>query len=125
MFEKLKIWAKKIKSTLFALYLAYQDPQTPLAAKIIAALVIAYALSPIDLIPDFIPVIGYLDDLLLLPLGIILAVKLIPEKIWERCINDAAFIENKRLPRSYIAGMVVILCWVAFGFWLIQMFWQD
>ncbi len=125
MFETLKRWAKKLKSTLYALYLAYKDPQTPLSAKIVAAIVIAYALSPIDLIPDFIPVIGYLDDLLLLPLGIMLAIKLIPKEVWERCVHDAAFVENKRLPRSYIAGTVIILFWVALGAWLVQMFWQD
>lgn len=125
MFEKLKLWAKKLKATLYALYLAYKDPHTPLAAKIVAAVVIAYALSPIDFIPDFIPVIGYLDDLILLPLGIFLAVKLIPEEIWEHCLNEAALAENKRLPRSYIAGAVIVAIWMLIGFGLACMFWTD
>ena len=74
MFLALKNWAESLKRNLYALYLAYHHAGVPLSAKIIAAMVVAYALSPIDLIPDFIPVIGYLDDMILLPLGIALGV---------------------------------------------------
>ena len=80
----LKIWkdrAKKLKTEIHALLIAYRDPRTPWIAKAWVLLVIAYALSPIDLIPDFIPVLGYLDDLILLPLGIALALRLIPADI--------------------------------------------
>ncbi|MBB4826061.1 uncharacterized membrane protein YkvA (DUF1232 family) [Sporosarcina luteola] len=76
--NKLKSFARKLKKNLFVLYLAYKDSRTPLLAKIVAICVVAYAFSPIDLIPDFIPFIGYLDDLIIVPLGISLALRLIP-----------------------------------------------
>ena len=79
--ERLKGWARALKRDVVALWLAARDPRTPLAAKLVAGAVAAYALSPIDLIPDFIPVLGYLDDLLLVPAGIWLAVRLIPEEL--------------------------------------------
>ena len=79
--QKWKQRAKGIKRDVYSLYLAYRDARTPWYAKVFAALVVAYAFSPIDLIPDFIPVLGYLDDLLLLPLGIVLAIKLIPAEV--------------------------------------------
>jgi uncharacterized membrane protein YkvA (DUF1232 family) len=75
MFDKLRGWARGIKRDVMALWLAARDPRTPWYAKAVAATVAAYALSPIDLIPDFIPVLGYLDDLIIVPLGIVLAVK--------------------------------------------------
>src|SRR6266705_899076 len=79
--QSAKQWARRIKRDAIALWLAARDPRTPAAAKIVAGAVAAYALSPIDLIPDFIPVIGYLDDLLIVPLGIWLVVSLIPDEI--------------------------------------------
>lgn len=78
LLERVKRWARRIKRDVVALWIAARDPRTPLPAKVMAAAVAAYALSPIDLIPDFIPVLGYLDDLLIVPVGIMLAVKLIP-----------------------------------------------
>ena len=81
--ERLKAWAQALKRDVVALWLAARDPRTPLAAKLLAGAVAAYALSPIDLIPDFIPVLGYLDDLLLVPAGIWLAVRLIPAGLLE------------------------------------------
>jgi uncharacterized membrane protein YkvA (DUF1232 family) len=79
--ERLKAWARALKRDVVALWLAARDPRTPLAAKLLAGVVAAYALSPIDLIPDFIPVLGYLDDLLLVPAGIWLVVRLIPAEL--------------------------------------------
>jgi uncharacterized membrane protein YkvA (DUF1232 family) len=76
--EQWKSWVKKLKREIFTLYYAYQNPHTPFFAKFATILVVAYAFSPIDLIPDFIPILGYLDDLILLPIGIMLAIKLIP-----------------------------------------------
>jgi uncharacterized membrane protein YkvA (DUF1232 family) len=76
-----KSWAREVKRDVVALYLAARDPRTPLIAKLVAAGVAAYALSPIDLIPDFIPVLGYLDELVILPLGILLVVRLIPPEL--------------------------------------------
>ena len=78
VFERIRRWAKALKRDIAALALAVRDPRTPLAARIVAAVVVAYALSPIDLIPDFIPVLGYLDDIILVPLGLALVLRLIP-----------------------------------------------
>jgi uncharacterized membrane protein YkvA (DUF1232 family) len=78
---KLKNYARKLKQNLFVLYLSYKDKRTPCYAKVVAICVVAYAFSPIDLIPDFIPVLGYLDDLIIVPIGISIALKLIPPYI--------------------------------------------
>ena len=100
MFEKLRIRAKQIKSETLALYLAYRDPRTPLHAKIFAACVVAYAFSPIDLIPDFIPVLGYLDDVILVPLGIVLAIKMIPHEVMEESRIRAREIHDKPINKG-------------------------
>ena len=78
---RIRGWAKRLKQKTFILYWAYRDPATPWFAKAFAAVVVAYAFSPMDLIPDFIPVLGYLDDLLLVPLGVALALKMIPAEV--------------------------------------------
>src|SRR3712207_172937 len=83
--EKLKVWAGRLKAELYALYLAYRDPRVPLHARVFAACVVGYAFSPIDLIPDPIPVLGYLDDLVLIPLGVYLAVRMIPPHVLAEC----------------------------------------
>jgi len=110
--EWLRAWARALKRDIVALWLAARDRRTPLGAKLLAGLVAAYALSPIDLIPDFIPVIGYLDDLLLVPAGIWLAVRLIPAELLEefRC----AAIARER-PRSLMGAAVVAALWLALG----------
>ena len=106
--DGLKEKAKSIKKEINALYLAYKSPKTPWYAKVLAAVVVGYALSPIDLIPDFIPVLGYLDDLVIIPLGIKLAIKLIPAEVMEECRKNAEQKSNK----NYIAGAVIILIWI-------------
>lgn len=108
----LKERAKELKKQVFALYLAYKKKETPLLAKIIAVIIVAYALSPIDLIPDFIPVLGYLDDLVLIPAGITLALKLIPDEIMKECKKEAEEGLNKNIPEAKIASTVIILLWV-------------
>ena len=105
-----RTWARTTKTYTHALYLASRDPRTPASAKLLAALAVAYALSPIDLIPDFIPVIGHLDDLLLLPLAFWLAVRLIPEEVWLQC-RAAAEERHARLPRSPWAAAAIALAW--------------
>jgi uncharacterized membrane protein YkvA (DUF1232 family) len=108
--ERLKDWARAIKRDVVALWLAARDARVPWYAKAVAAAVAAYALSPIDLIPDFVPVIGYLDDLIIVPLGIMLAVKLIPEPIMVE-LRAKAIEQRKPISR---AGMVaVVLIWLA------------
>jgi len=110
--ERLKAWARALKREVVALWLAARDPRTPVAAKLVAGVVAAYALSPIDLIPDFIPVIGYLDDLLIVPAGIWLAVQLIPAALFEEFRAAAAARER---PRSLAGAAVVAGVWLACG----------
>ncbi len=109
MIKKLKKWADAVKTQIYAVYLAYTQHKIPWYAKLMALLVIAYALSPIDLIPDFIPIFGLLDDLILLPLGIALVVKLIPKDVWEDCTRKA---QKEKLPKNYFAAAVIILIWI-------------
>jgi len=112
MFNAWRGWARSLKRNTYALYLAARHPGVPVLAKILTALVAAYALSPIDLIPDFIPVLGYLDDMLLLPLGIALAIKLVPGPIWEECRQQADRELSSSLPRSRIAAAVIVAIWL-------------
>ena len=111
LFYQLRQWARTLKRDVVALYLAARDPRVPWYAKVVAACVAAYALSPIDLIPDFIPVLGYLDDVILVPLGIALAIRLIPPAILQEHRETAsARIANR--PTSRIGAAVIIIIWV-------------
>ena len=111
MLEQLKKWARTLKRDVHALWLAARDTRTPRLAKLLALLVAAYALSPIDLIPDFIPLLGYLDDLLLVPLGIWLVVKLIPPALMAEYRARAEQAASR--PVSKVAAGVVVLIWIA------------
>lgn len=102
---------KQLKKEIGALYLAYKRPDVPLYAKIIAIIVVGYALSPIDLIPDFIPILGYLDDVILIPLGIMLAIKLIPCDIMIECREQSEDIFSKGKPKNWVAGAIIIGVW--------------
>ena len=110
LIEILRTKARALKRETLVLYLAARDPRTPWAAKLVIAIVVAYALSPIDLIPDFIPVLGYVDDLVLLPLGIYLALKLIPATVIADA-RQAAQDANGNLAKSRAAAIVVIVLW--------------
>lgn len=119
---RLADWAHALKRESLALYYAARDPRTPWYAKLLAGAVVAYALSPIDLIPDFIPVLGYLDELLLLPLGIWLALRLVPAAVLADARRRAeATLER---PTSRTAAVVIVAVWVAcaiaLGSWLLQ-----
>lgn len=109
VFERLKIWAKRIKSDVLAVYFAARDPQTPLILRLFALFIAAYALSPIDLIPDFIPVLGYLDDVLIVPAGVWLIVRYLPPTILSEARIKAAAIMAR--PSSRWAGGVIVLIW--------------
>jgi uncharacterized membrane protein YkvA (DUF1232 family) len=115
--NRLKARAKRLKQESFALYLAARDPRTPWYARLLVVCIVAYALSPIDLIPDPIPILGYVDDLLLLPLGIYLALKLIPEPVLTDC-RQRALASEAKLPRSLSAAIVIVLLWIAAVLWL-------
>lgn len=112
MLAELKQRARHLKAETFALYLAARDPRTPWYAKLLVAGIVAYAFSPIDLIPDFIPVLGYLDDLILIPLGIALAIKLVPRSILAECRAQAQETMQNGKPVSRVAGAVIILIWL-------------
>ncbi|KOP70237.1 hypothetical protein AMS59_20640 [Lysinibacillus sp. FJAT-14745] len=118
LISKLKAFAKKLKQNLFVLYLSYKDPRTPWYAKLLAMLVVAYAFSPIDLIPDFIPVIGYLDDLIIVPLGITLALKLIPHNVIEDNKEAAEELKQSEKPKNWFVGILFITIWVIFAVWI-------
>ena len=110
-----EIWKRRVsqlKTETYALYLAYRDPRTPWYAKIFAAIVVGYAFSPIDLIPDPIPVIGYLDDLLLVPLGIALARKMIPPEVMAECREQAHTVMSEGKPVNWVAAGVVVAIWL-------------
>ncbi len=110
MLRRLKSWAGRVKRDVLALWLAARDPRTPRLAKVIAIGVVAYALSPIDLIPDVIPVLGYLDDLVILPLGILAAVALIPQPLMAEFRDRAA--DMRPGQRSKAAAIVIVLIWL-------------
>ena len=113
--QRLKIWAATLKREVMTLWFACRDPRTPWYAKVLTMLIVAYALSPIDLIPDFIPVLGYLDELILLPVGIYLVLKLVPgEALADARTKARSWVESRKpKPRNWIAAAVIVLVWVA------------
>ena len=111
MLDHLKSWAKTMKRDVLALYLAGRDPRVPWYVKLLAAATAAYALSPIDLIPDFIPIIGYLDDIIILPTAIWLTVRLIPQEILAELRNEAS-LRLAQCPRSALAAGVIVTIWL-------------
>jgi uncharacterized membrane protein YkvA (DUF1232 family) len=111
MLDRWKSWAHTLKREVYALYLAYKDPRVPWYARVFAGCVVAYAFSPIDLIPDFIPVIGYLDDLILVPIGIALAVRMIPATVLTECREESHRVMAAGKPVNRIAAAVIIIVW--------------
>jgi uncharacterized membrane protein YkvA (DUF1232 family) len=117
----LKRWARSLKRDIVALWLAARDKRTPIVAKIAAGSVAAYALSPIDLIPDFIPILGYLDDLLIVPLGIALAIRLVPAPLMSEFRRLAERQSERPISRAGLLGVIVI--WLAAAALAISWFW--
>jgi len=116
--QKLKVWSKKLKREVWALYFAYKHPDLPWYTKILTLVVVGYALSPVDLIPDFIPVLGYVDDMILLPLGIWLVLRLIPPQIMAQCRIQAEAAVLEKQPRMRAAGIIIVLLWLAAAVWI-------
>ena len=112
MLESWKQRAGKFKVQTYALYLAYRDPRTPWYASAWAAIVVAYAFSPIDLIPDFIPILGYLDDLILIPVGVALALKMIPPEVMGEAQEKARQAEGAGRSVGWAAAAVIIILWL-------------
>ncbi len=108
--SKQKTKAKELKKNIYLLFLAYKHPKTPWYAKLFAMMIVSFALSPIDLIPDFIPVLGYLDDIILLPIGITIAIKLIPIEVIEECRKEQENTQNIK-KKGLVAGVLIILIW--------------
>ncbi len=114
-FEFISAWrqkARELKIQVYAVYLASRDPRVPWPAKILAALVVGYALSPIDLIPDFIPVLGYLDDLIVVPLGIALVLRMIPSDVLAECREKSRELMNQDKPVNRTAALIIIAIWL-------------
>ncbi len=112
MIERVKEKTSELKKQVFALYLAYKKKETPLIAKVFTVIVVAYALSPVDLIPDFIPVLGYLDDFILIPMGVAIALKLIPAEIMEECRKEAEAKLQSDIPEAKAAGVIIVMLWI-------------
>lgn len=113
--QSLKQLARKLKNDVYTVYLASKDSRTPWYTRLIAAIIVAYALSPIDLIPDAIPILGYLDDLILIPFGIWLVLKLIPPSVLAECRQLAEATKSQGKPKNWIAAGVIVAVWVLLG----------
>jgi uncharacterized membrane protein YkvA (DUF1232 family) len=110
--QRWKSWAGRLKLETYALYLAYKDPRTPWIARLFAACVVGYAFSPIDLIPDVIPVLGYLDDLVLVPLGVSIALRMIPPPVLAECREEARTVLEQGKPTNRAAAVVIVGIWL-------------
>jgi uncharacterized membrane protein YkvA (DUF1232 family) len=126
LLAELKQRARRLKAETFALYLVVRHPRTPWYAKLFVACIVAYAFSPIDLIPDFVPVLGYLDDLILIPMGIALAIRMVPPAVLAECRARAQDVMSQGKPVSRIAGAVIVVIWIAlaalFAVWVYNTF---
>ena len=112
MFQNWKRRAGQLKQETYAMYLALRDPRVPWYARLVAACVVGYALSPIDLIPDFVPVLGYLDDLIIVPLGIALALKMIPADVMAECRARSQAVMAEGKPVNWVAAGIIIAIWL-------------
>lgn len=119
----LKERAKKLKRDIPAVFLALKDKKTPAGAKLLAAITVGYALSPIDFIPDFIPIFGYLDDVILLPALIALTIKLIPADVWEQCTNEAEDMWENGKPKRWYYAIPIVLIWLLIIWLIVKAIW--
>lgn len=124
IFQTLKTKAKKLKIEVFVLYFAYRDPRVKWYTKLLAICVVAYAFSPVDLIPDFIPILGYLDDIILVPLGVWFVLQLIPKEVIQDCREQANELIAKGKPKNWITGILILIIWILFGLWIGKYFYQ-
>jgi uncharacterized membrane protein YkvA (DUF1232 family) len=120
--SKLKDRAKKLKTDIPAVFLALKEKGTPWYAKALAAIVIIYALSPVDLVPDFIPILGYLDDIIILPALIALTVKFIPNDVFEKCKKDAEGMWQNGKPKKWYYAIPFVLIWVTVILLIVSIF---
>lgn len=118
----LKERAKKLKIDIPAVFIALKKKETPLLAKLLAGITVGYALSPIDLIPDFIPVLGYLDDLIILPAFVSLTIKLIPKKVMEQCRVESENLWANGKPKKWYYALPIAFIWLIIAFFLFRTF---
>lgn len=114
---------KKLKTDIPAIYIALKDCETPIIAKILATITIVYALSPVDLIPDFIPVLGYLDDIIILPALIVLTIKFIPKDVWQRSKETSADIWKEGKPKKWYFAIPIIAIWALLICFIVKTIW--
>lgn len=119
----LKERAKKLKSDIPAVFIALKDKNTPLSAKMIAGLTVGYALSPIDLVPDSIPVLGYLDDVIILPALVALTIKLIPNDIWAKSKESAEGLWENGKPKKWYYSIPIIIIWIVVVWLIVKAIW--
>lgn len=115
MYQRIKQWAKSIKKDILVVWLIAKDKRMPNSVKLLALIIAAYAFSPIDLIPDFIPVLGYLDDIIIVPLGILLVIKLTPQNIIDDCRILAETLVERPINR-WAAGIIILIWLVVLGY---------
>lgn len=125
MFARLKAWAKQLKRQVFVLYFAYKDSRTPWFAKVFAIFIVAYAFSPIDLIPDFIPILGYLDEVILLPYAIMLALKMMPQPVIIDCQSKAEKLMKNGRPKNWFMGLLFVLIWIVAAVWIAEILYNS
>ena len=119
----LKERAKKLKTDIPAIFLALKDKETPIVAKIFAGITVAYALSPVDLVPDFIPVLGYLDDVILLPMLVALTIKFIPEDALERNRKQSEGMWKDGKPKKWYYAIPIVILWILLVYLIVKMIW--
>lgn len=124
MIKNWKEKVRKLKTETYALYLAYKDPRVPWYAKVLIVAIVGYALSPIDLIPDFIPILGYVDDLIIIPAGISLALKMIPGEVLKECREKAKIEFKKDKPKNWVAASIIVIIWLLLVFLALAFFWK-
>ncbi len=123
LLESLKRRARRLRTETYALYFAYRDPRVPWYAKVFMGAVIGYALSPVDLVPDFIPVLGYLDDLIIVPAGVYLALKMVPREVMEECRARAEH-EGISSRVKWVAAAVIVAVWLLVLYLLFRLLWR-
>eukprot|EP00475_Leptophrys_vorax_P006327 TRINITY_DN138_c0_g1_i2.p1 TRINITY_DN138_c0_g1~~TRINITY_DN138_c0_g1_i2.p1 ORF type:complete len:255 (-),score=76.83 TRINITY_DN138_c0_g1_i2:44-808(-) len=124
-FAKCKAWAKSLKRSIGIIMIALRNPELPCLVKCIAWFTVIYALSPIDLIPDCIPILGYLDDLIIVPIGIWLTIKLIPKEIWDAAEEEYNRTEHTKPAKDWRGGVIVVVIWIALGVWIGRMIYNK
>ncbi len=119
----LKDKAKRLKTDIPAIFLVLQDKETPIIAKVFATVTVIYALSPVDLVPNFVPVLGYLDDVIILPVLVILTVKFIPDKVWNRCREASVDLWKAGKPKKWYYAIPIVIIWLVLIWLIVKAIW--